>query len=53
MSYIVRADKNNSDVYYACLRPLYFQTGSTHPCEANGLGHYQITYKVVYKKIDQ
>jgi hypothetical protein len=50
MSYIVRADKNSNDVYFAYLRPLYFQTGSTHPCEANGLGHYQITHEVVYKK---
>jgi hypothetical protein len=46
---IVRADKNSDTVYYAYLKPLYYQEGSTHPCEANGLGHYQITHEVVYR----
>lgn len=47
---LVRADKNSDMVYYCYLKPLYYYTGDKHPCEANGLGHYQITNEVVYKE---
>jgi Dockerin type I domain len=46
---IVRADKNSSDVYCCWMKPMYYYTGPSHPCEANGLGHYQFTHEVVYR----
>jgi Dockerin type I domain/Viral BACON domain len=46
---LVRADKNSSNVYYIWLKPMYYYVGSTHPCEANGLGHYQFTHEICYK----
>jgi Viral BACON domain len=49
---LVRADKNNADVYYIWLKPMYYYSGSAHPCEVNSLGHYQITNEVAYKFSD-
>jgi len=50
ISNIVRADRNSSDVYYIYLKPSYYQNGPLNPCDANGVGHYQLTSEVAYRK---
>jgi len=52
ISQLVRADRRPDSpyVYYCYLKPIYYYTGSTHPCEASGLGHYQQTNEIVYRK---
>jgi hypothetical protein len=52
ISPLVRAHPDNDSVFYVYLKPMYYYTGNTHPCEANGLGHYQITNEVVYMVSD-
>ncbi len=49
---IVVSDKNSDDVYIVYLKPMYYQTGTSHPCSNNEqyLGYYQFTHEVVYKK---
>ena len=46
----VVAEKFGPNVYYVYLKPMYYYSGTTHPCEANGLGHYQQTNDVVYRQ---
>jgi hypothetical protein len=52
ISQLVVADKNNSDVYYCYLKPMYYQTGPLDPCDPNATagGYYQLGSEVVYRK---
>jgi hypothetical protein len=52
IAHIVRADKRpgHHEVYYAYLKPMYYQNGSSCPCA--GTGHYQLSSEVVYKVSD-
>lgn len=49
---IVVSDKNSDDVYIVYLKPMYYQTGTPHPCSNNEqyLGYYQFTHEICYKK---
>ncbi|HER00464.1 MAG TPA: hypothetical protein ENO22_14080, partial [candidate division Zixibacteria bacterium] len=49
---VVVSDLNNDDVYVCYLKPMYYQTGESHPCSNNEqyLGYYQFTHEVVYRK---
>ena len=47
----VVAEDFGPNVYYVYLKPLYYYySDDPHPCEANGLGHYQQSCDVVYRK---